>query len=54
MPGALIGEIVIPSELFVPEYTGNDSVSISGAKLFISGGKLNFTVGNVTEAITSS
>ena len=52
----LIGDMCIPSELIVPEHylQTEANVNISGGKLFISGGKLHFTFGAVTEIITSA
>ena len=52
----LIGDPCIPSVLIVPEMflQTEANVNISGGKLFLSGGKLHFTFGNVTEAISSS
>lgn len=56
MTGEIIGDVVAPRELIVPELSGINRTlgTISGALLFISSGKLQFTYGNVTEAITSA
>ncbi len=51
----VVGDVLIPSELIIPEKTGNtNSLAMSGASLYVSGAKLYFNTGATIEKITSA
>ena len=51
----VIGDVVIPKELIVPDWTltGADLAGMSGASIFLSGGKLHFATAHGMEIVTS-
>jgi len=50
----VVGDLVMPSELIVPEKTGRTGTNtkVSGANLFISGHNLFFELGSITYTIS--
>ena len=51
----VIGDIVAPSELILPDLTSGQVPNTSGAALYISGAKLCFSAsGGTEETVTSS
>lgn len=54
MPGELIGEICLPSELTVPGKAVADQTNLQTGQIFLSGGKLCFYTGSAIETVTSA
>ena len=49
----IVADVVIPSELILPDNTTGGNPTMSGA-VFMSGGKINFYSGSAIEIVTSS
>lgn len=48
------GEMLNPSSIVIPTYTGAEYTTMESGALFLSGGKLLFAIGGAFETITSS